>query len=262
MYLYNLVNEYVALDPKSTWIGGMTALQTAATNLDESEIAALISHGHDIEAKDDVARTALWYAATWGNSSAFFALLAHGASLHYDACSVEQMLVKSLRCKWKSADQRYYSTNCEAIARHLLRYGQPDLDFTWEMPLDDPNSVYPASVYGRPVTLKELAEAHGSEIEAWFLTLLQEYGHPHHFTQDDKRRLSTLRLEGHAPQGCVLDEDDDGSEDDETARNEGHADDDKGYDDNDNDEDDVSSVQDEKSLLDKEEQFWDAEEGL
>jgi hypothetical protein len=111
--------------------------------------------------------------------------------------------------------------------------------------------------------LKQIAEAYGPEIEAWFLTLLLESEQPHYITQKDKRRLRALGRKGYALQGYVLSEDDDFSRDDETDQSDDRFDvDDRDDHDGRNGEGDTSSTQNERSDVEEEEQFWDAEQGL
>ena len=258
--VFNVLSEYIALDHTYTWgtSQSLTVLQAAATTVKGPDIEALISYGHNIEGKDKGGRTALSYAAGFGNSSAFFALLAQGADMDYDSYSVEIMLEAAVtgeaRRRAKSRIGEY-----EAIARYLLQNGIPDLNLLFEVPTN--GSEAPAIIRGRDVTLKQIAEAYGPGIEAWFLTLLRESGHPHHFTKEDECRLNALRRGGHTLQGCVLGDDEDSLRDDGVDHSD--TDEDDGVDGTDaNDESNAKFAQDERSDVEEEEQFWDAEQDL
>jgi hypothetical protein len=229
--------------------------------VDGPDIDALISYGHNIEGTDSGGRTALFYAAESGNSSAFLALLAQGADMNYKSFSVETMLRAAIDGGATLADTDTQRWGYGAIVGHLLKYGNPDLNLLFVISNDSPAD--PASIRGRSVTLKQIAEAYGPDIEAWFLTLLLESEQPHYFTRKDKRRLRALGRKGYAPQGYVLSGDDDFSRDDETDQSDDRFDVDDGDDHDGRDgEGDTSSTQDEGSDVEEEEQFWDAEQGL
>ena len=262
--VFNVLSEYIALEHTYTWgtSQSITVLQVAATTVKGPDIEALISYGHNIEGKDKVGRTALCYAATFGNTSAFFALLAQGADMDYESHSVETMLQAAITGEALEIASPYTpSEDFEAIAGYLLQYGSPDLDLVFDISTDSPAN--PASIRGRKATLRQIAEANGPEVEAWFLTLLRESGHPHQFTKEDECRLNALRRGEHTIQGCVLGEDEDSLRDDGVDHSD--TDDDGGDDDIDDDDDDESNAkfaQDERSDAEEEEQFWDAEEDV
>jgi ankyrin repeat protein len=262
----NVLSEYMVLDSKCTWQLG-TVLHVAAMFLDGHDIDTLISHSYDIEAKGDDDWTPIAYALEYGNASAYFALLAHGADLSYSVSSVESMLHRAVISHAQKPNVSFLpfpeKADYESIIKHILQHGHPSLDLT--SPSNHELEEYPPSIHGRKVTPKQLAEAFGPKTEAWFLTLLRESGQPHHFTKEDKRRLHFLRLEGYARQGCVLGDDDEFSEDDEiyqcgnTTGEYGGGDD--GGDDDDH-EGNASSTHDGASDMGEEEQFWDAEQDL
>ena len=260
--VFNVLSEYIALDHTYTWgtSQSLTVLQAAATTVKGPDIEALISYGHNIEGKDPGGRTALFYAASFGNPSAFFALLAQGADMDYESYSVEFMLQAAVIGEASRVAGSYTPTEeYETIAGHLLQNGNPDLNILIEFPTD--SSADPASIRGRVVTLKQIAEAYGPGIEAWFLTLLKESGHPHQFTKEDECKLKALRRGGHALQGFVFGEDEDSLRDDDGD----HSDTDEDYEDDDTDDDDernAKCAQDEQSDAEEEEQFWDAEQDL
>lgn len=259
--VFNVVYEYIALDHTYTWSLGfsLTVLQAAAMTVEGPDIDALISYGHNIEVTDNAGRTALFYAASFGNPSAFFALLSQGADMYYEPFSVETMLHQAITGKAKRLERTLSPIQgYDTIARHLLRNGNPDLGLLFDISPESRSD--PANIRGRRITLKQIAEANGPKIEVWFLTLLSESVHPHFLTKEEKRRLNALRLAGYALQGCVLGEDEEHSENDETDQSEAQNDD-GGNDDN---EDDASSVQDMPSEEEEEveEHFWDAEQGL
>lgn len=260
--VFNVLSEYIALDHTYTWgtSQSLTVLQAAATTVKGSDIEALISYGHNIEGKDPGGRTALFYAASFGNPSAFFALLAQGADIDYESYSVELMLQAAVIGEASRVAGSYTPTEeYETIAGHLLQNGNPDLDVLIEFPTD--SSALPATIRGCDATLKQFAEANGPEIEAWFLTLLRESGHPHHFTKEDECRLNALRRGGHGLQGRVLGDDEDSLRDDGVDHSD--TDEDDGDDDNDGDnESNARFAQDERSDVEGEEQFWDAEQDL
>jgi len=265
----NVLSEYVALDPQATW-DDSTILHIAAACADGHDIDALISCGHDVEAKDDDNLTPIACAVQYGNASAYFALLAHGADLNYSWSSVEEMLHRAMTCQAQMPNLTFLpfpeEADYESIVRHILKHGSPDLNIAIRVRLGDED--YPPSVHGHSTTPRQLAEACGPKIEAWFLTLLLESGHPDYFTKRDKRRLHALRLEEYAPQGCVLGDDDNLSEDDDTHQsgdrtNEDHGDDDGYvyhhlYDHG----DDASSIHEDTNDEGAEEQFWDAAQDL
>lgn len=261
--VFHIVNEYIALDHTYTWGAGvrLPVLLAAATTVEGPDIDALISYGHNIEGADNGGRTVLFYAVSFGNPSAFFALLAHGADMYYESFSVELMLHETIKGEATRIDRTILAVQAyDAIARHLLRNGSPDLNLIFDIAPESPSD--PASIRGRSVTLKQIAEANGPRIETWFLALLRESGDPHLFTKEDKRRLHALRLEGYAQQGCVFGEDQDLSGDDETYQsvyqtNEDGDDDHEGGD----HKRDARSTQDASSDA-EEEQYWDAEQDL
>lgn len=259
----NVVNVYFALDHTYTWGAGsrLPVLLTAATTVEGPDIDALISYGHGLEDTDNGGRTALFDAASFGNSSAFFALLAQGADMDYESFSVELMLHESIKGEANRKDRVLSPVRgYDEIAKHLLRNGNPDLDLLFDISIE--SSSDPASVRGRSVTLKQIIEANGPRIEDWFLTLLRESGHPHFFTKNDRRRLDVLRRERYALQGCVFAEDDIHFQDDEMDQSENQIDGD-GDDDYDGGAHkvDARSTQDANSEEEEEEeeQFWDAE---
>ena len=260
--VFNVLSEYIALDHTYTWgtSQSLTVLQAAATTVKGPDIEALISYGHNIEGKDPGGRTALFYAASFGNPSAFFALLAQGADMDYESYSVEFMLQAAVIGEASRVAGSYTPTEeYETIAGHLLQNGNPDLNILIEFPTD--SSADPASIRGRVVTLKQIAEAYGPGIEAWFLTLLKESGHPHQFTIEDECKLNALRRGGHALQGFVFGEDEDSLRDADGD----HSDTDEDDEDDDTDDDDernAKCAQDEQSDAEEEEQFWDAEQDL
>lgn len=260
--VFNVLSEYIALDHTYTWgtSHSLTVLQAAATIVKGPDIEALISYGHNIEGKDPGGRTALFYAASFGNPSAFFALLAQGADMDYESYSVELMLQATVTGEAsRAAGSNMPPEDYETIAGHLLQNGNPDLNVLIEFPTD--SSADPASIRGRMVTLKQIAEAYGPGIEAWFLTLLKESGHPYQFTKEDECKLNALRRGGHALQGCVLGEDEGSLRDDDVDHSD--TDEDDGDDDtDDNDENNAKFTQDERSDAEEEEQFWDAEQDL
>lgn len=264
--VFNVVSEYVALERTYTFGGSLdiTVLQAAASAVEGPDIDALVSYGHGIEDRDNGSRTALFYAANFGNSSAFLALLAQGADMDYESFSVETMLQVTIEGRARTAHADSRARGYGAIAGHLLKNGHPDLNLLF---VSTDSSTGPTSIRGRNVTLKQIAEAYGPEIEAWFLTLLLESDQPRYFTQKDKRRLRVLQRKGYAPQGCVLSDDDDFSEDDETDQSDGQIDDQSDVDDGDDHDGrdgdgDASSTEDEWSDVEEEEQFWDAEQSL
>lgn len=267
---YNILNEYATLHPKHTYFRNITVLHGAAQFADGADVDALISNGNDIEAKDDDGHTALAYAARNGTASAFFALLAHGADMNFSPSSVERMLHEAIagRARMPTAAPIFFSYNIDydAVVRHILQHGQPDLQMSIEIPAWDVN--YPSIVRGHRFTPKELAKACCTETETWFLALLRECRRSHYFSEEDELRLRALRLGSHASQGCVLGENDDLSEDDEGDPSDDWTDEDDpddGGDDNDrgyDHEGDASSFHDDTSDVGEEEQFWDAEQGL
>lgn len=254
--VFNVLSEYIALDHTYTWGTSrkLTVLQTAATTVDGPDIDALISYGHNIEGADSEGHTALFYAVKFGNLSAFLALLAQGACMDYESFSVETMLQAAIDGGARPAHTDTQARRYGAIAAHLLKYGNPDLNLLFEISNDSPTD--PASIRGRSVTLKQIAEAYGPEIEAWFLTLLLESEQPHYFTRKDKRRLRDLGREGYAPQGYVLSDDDDFSRDDKTDQSDDRFDVDDGDDhDGRGGEGDTSSTQDEGVMWQKKSNF-------
>lgn len=266
--IFDLVSEYVALEPTYTLRNGdLTAMHLAATSVSGQDISALISHGHDIEGGRPGGFEILYFAAVFGNSSAFTALLSHGVKLRYGSTSVEQLLCQTVAGEARKDKVWLLSTqgDYEAIARHLLWHGEPNLDLALNVPSGQ--WQWPASIRGRSVTVRQLAEAYGPKTEAWLLTLLRESSHAHHFTKEDKRRLHALRLEGYAAQGRVLGEDEDYPEDDGTNQSDDQSEDQPDADDGDDHdgrrgEGDATHKQDELSDMEEEQQFWDAEQGL
>jgi hypothetical protein len=268
----NVLGEYVALDPRGTWREG-TILHIAAGWTDGHDIDALISCGHDVEAKNDDGETPITYAVELGNASTYLALLAHGADLDYSRSSVEKMLHKAVTMQAKTPGLEglplMKRKDYGLIIRHLLQHGSSDLNIAIKVDIEDED--FPASVQGHCTTPRQLAKAHGPKTEAWFLTLLLESGHPHYFTKKDKRRLHrlhSLRLGGYAPQGCIFGDDDDLSEYDDTDPSEDRTDDGDGDDDGyvyDHLQDrggDASSIHEDTNDEVEEEQFWDAEQDL
>jgi hypothetical protein len=265
----NVLSEYMALDPQCTW-QNFAIIHAAAMSGDGHVIDALISSGHDVEAKGCQGWTPIAYAVEYGNAAAYFALLAHGADTTFSSSSVERMLHRAVAFQAQMPGSTFLpfpgNADYEPIIKHILQHGSPNLNIPIRV---QPGAVdYLPSVRGHRTTPRQLAEAHGPKTEAWFLTLLLQTGHPHYFTKKDKRRLHALRLEGHALQGCVLGDDDDLSEDEQSDQSKDWTDDDDDDDDGDDDdhdyddESDASSTHEETSDEGEEEQFWDAEQDL
>ena len=265
----NVLGEYVALDSQWIWNDG-TILHIAAMFADGKDIDTLVSRGHDVNAKDVDGATPITDALDYENASAYFALLARGADLNFSLSSVEKWLHRAMTFQAQMPKLTSLpflkEADFESIIRHILQHGSPNLNIAIGIQLDDDD--FPPSVRGHSITARQLAEVFGPKTEAWFLTLLLQTGHPHYFTKRDKRRLRALRLDGYAPQGCVLGDDDDPSEDDEIDQSDGWVDKDDGDDyghDDDHDYDhggSASSIQDDTTDLGEEEQFWDAEQDL
>ena len=197
----NVLSEYAVLDPQRTWLQGATILHVAAMSVDGHDVDALIARGHDAEAKDDKGATPILYAFGGGNASAYFALLAHGADSLCSFSSVEKMLHEAVKLQAKMSHSTVSSnpekTGYRSIVKYILQHESPNINLAFKAPLGDED--YPPSVRGHRTTPRQLAEAYGSKTEAWFLTLLRKSGQSHYFTEQDKQRLRTLRLEGYAP---------------------------------------------------------------
>lgn len=256
----NVLGEYVVLDPQSTW-QTVTVLHVVAASGDGPDVDASISRGHDVESKTDENLTPIACAVRFGNASTYLALLAHGAELKYSLYSVEIMLHEAVALQAQMPDSSYFllpkMADYESIIKHIVQHGSPNINIAIRVqPGDD---SYPPRFHGHSTTPRQLAEAFGPKTEAWFLTLLRESGQPHYFTKKDKRRLRTLRFAGYAPQGYVLSDGENFSEDGETDQSDDQSKDQ--FDMNDG-EGDASSTQDEPSDVEEEEQFWDAEQGL
>ena len=262
---FKVVNEYVALDPMRTWFFGINALHMAAANGDARDIDNLIAYGHDANVKDEEGATAIYAAVQNGNAPTYFALLAHGAELNFSPLSVEVMLHEALVYYARGPDPLFLLSSepgdFQSIIRHILQHGQPNLDARIRGDFTD--EEYPPTIRGRKVTPTQLAKALGPATEAWFLVLLQESGKSHYMTASNKLRLEFLRHAGYASQGCVLGDDADLFDDNDSYQNEDHTDKDDGDDhDSRRDEGDNTSKQHEWSDVEEEEQFWDAEQGL
>ncbi|GAB7322040.1 hypothetical protein MBLNU13_g03089t2 [Cladosporium sp. NU13] len=255
-----MLREYVVLDPQSTW-QTVTVLHVVAASGDGPDVDALISRGHDVESKTDENLTPIACAVRFGNASTYLALLAHGAELKYSLYSVEIMLHEAVALQAQMPDSSYFllpkMADYESIIKHIVQHGSPNINIAIRVQPGDDN--YPPRFHGHSTTPRQLAEAFGPKTEAWFLTLLRESGQPHYFTKKDKRRLRTLRFAGYAPQGYVLSDGENFSEDDETDQSDDQS---KDQSDMNDGEGDASSTQDEPSDVEEEEQFWDAEQGL
>jgi hypothetical protein len=264
----NVLGEYVALDPRSECYDD-AILHIAAMFVDGNDIDTLVSRGHDVNAKDENGATPIAYAVEYGNASAYLALLTHGADWGFSYLSIENMLLKAVTFQSQMPESTFLAfperADYGSIIRHILKHGSPNLNLAFPIPLGDKH--YPPSVRGHSTTARQLAQAHGTKTEACFLTLLLESGHPDYFTKKDKRRLHALRLEGQAPQGFVLGDDEDLSEDGIFNQSENPTDDDDDDDDGEDDdhnhefESDDSSTHEDTSD-EGEEQFWDAEQDL
>ena len=175
---FNVLNEYVHMDPTATWDYGGTALHAAAMFSLGSDIDALVALGCDVDHVDRQENTALVYAVKYGNPSAYFALLRNGAKMERRQNTPTMLLVNAMLCKAEVSSGKLTfgltPPDYDTIVRHLLRECIP-LGATYYV---YGNESWPKNVTDRIITFREYAAlTHGHEIETWLKGLLQECGH-------------------------------------------------------------------------------------
>ena len=177
-HTFNVLNEYVHMDPTAAWDYGGTALHAAAMFSLGSDIDALVALGCDLDHVDRQGNTALVYAVKYGNPSAYFALLRNGAKMGKRQNTPTMLLVNAMLCKAEVSSGKiifgFTPPDYDTIVRHLLCERIP-LGATYYI---YGNESWPKNVTDRDITFQEFAAImHGHEIEMWLTGLLQECGH-------------------------------------------------------------------------------------
>jgi hypothetical protein len=171
---FNILNEYIHMDPTATWDYGGTALHAAAMFSLGSDIDALVALGCDVDHVDKQESTALLYAVKYGNPSAYFALLRNGAKMDRRQNTPTMLLVNAIMCKAELTWGDFVTPDYDTIVRHLLRECIP-LGCTYYI---YGNESWPADVTDRDITFQEYAAIrYGRQTESWLTHLLRECGH-------------------------------------------------------------------------------------
>jgi hypothetical protein len=233
--ILKVINEH---GPPDTSIKGSRGhLRAAATFAGHREIDFLASLGYKVDDRNG-GYGAIDYAALNGNSATYFALLAHGATTE----RAEHELLRFVDAEANPSARRLDDFQRRGMSDPIIK----DL---LNQRLDLMTSIcmvgrVPRDIQDPAIPLQQAVAAYGPEIEAWFLGLLKECGLG---TEQDRRRLQKLRLEGHDQHGTVIGEVQDDSNNDRSNEDVG--------------EQGQSSAESDEDDAEEDERFWDAEEG-
>lgn len=142
--LLKVLNDHVLLDPNtSESLSGYTPLHLTAQTWGGPEIVFLINFGCDIELLDEEGLIALAWAAASANSTAYFSLLAHGATIE---CAEDFLLgviadrATEVECRPSRRHDFDVLTSYDVIVKDLL-HRRADLTTSFHVVNDRPADV-------------------------------------------------------------------------------------------------------------------------